>query len=120
MAAEDAGKEGATWPMPTFRFEVDFGPDLKGVAFREVSGMDVENPEIEYRKSNCPLFSTHKMPGIAKFGNVTINKAVFVNDNSFWNWHKEITMNTGKKRTVLIKLLDETGSLTMQWQLDNA
>ncbi len=72
--------------MPTFRFEVDFAPDLKRVTFREISGMNLENQEIEYFKSNSPFFSTQKMPGIAKYGNVTMKKAVFDNDISFWNW----------------------------------
>lgn len=106
--------------MPKFRFEVDLGTELKGVAFQEVSGMDVENQIIEYRKSNSPLFSAEKMPGIKKYGNVTMKRGVFVNDNSFWNWHKEVSMNVIKRRTVLIKLLDEGGKVTMQWQLDNA
>jgi phage tail-like protein len=118
--ADDGSKQGATWPMPKFRFEVDLGTDLKGVAFQEVSGMDVENQVIEYRKSNSPLFSVQKMPGIAKYGNITMKRGVFVNDNTFWNWHAEIKMNTIKRRTVLIKLLDEAGAVTMQWQLDNA
>ncbi|MCW3072050.1 MAG: T4-like virus tail tube protein gp19 [Bacteroidetes bacterium] len=117
--ADDGSAEGATWPMPKFRFEVDLG-DLKGVAFQEVSGMDVENQVIEYRKSNSPQFSTEKMPGIKKYGNVTMKRGVFVNDNTFWKWHAEITMNTVKRRTVLIKLLDESGTVTMQWKLDNA
>jgi phage tail-like protein len=112
--------EGAPWPMPKFRFEVDLGDDLKGVAFQEVSGMDVENQIIEYRKSNSALFSTEKMPGIVKYGNITMKRGVFVNDNTFWKWHQEITMNTIKRRTVIIKLLDEAGKVTMQWQLNNA
>ena len=120
MATDDGSKQGATWPMPKFRFEVDLGTDLKGVAFQEVSGMDVENQVIEYRKSNSPLFSVQKMPGIAKYGNITMKRGIFVNDNTFWNWHAEIKMNTIKRRTVLIKLLDEAGAVTMQWQLDNA
>lgn len=120
MAADDGSKEGATWPMPKFRFEVDLGTQMKAVAFQEVSGMDVENQIIEYRKSNSKLFSTQKMPGITKYGNITMKRGVFVNDNTFWNWHKEISMNTVKRRTVLIKLLDEDGNVTMQWQLDNA
>ena len=66
--ADDGSKENATWPMPKFRFEVDLGTELKGVAFQEVSGMDVENQIIEYRKSNSPLFSTEKMPGIIDRG----------------------------------------------------
>jgi phage tail-like protein len=120
MANDDGSKQGATWPMPKFRFEVDLGTDLTGVAFQEVSGMDVENQIIEYRKSNSKLFSTEKMPGITKYGNVTMKRGVFVNDNTFWKWHQEISMNVVKRRTVLIKLLDESGTVTMQWTLSNA
>lgn len=117
---DDGSTEGATWPMPKFRFEVDLGTEITEVAFQEVSGMDVENQIIEYRKSNSPEFSTEKMPGIVKYGNVTMKRGVFVNDNTFWDWHAQITMNTIERRTVLIKLLDENGDVTMQWQLDNA
>lgn len=113
-------KTGSTWPMPKFRFEVDLGTELKGVAFQEVSGLDVEAQVIEYRKSNSPLFSTEKMPGIIKYGNVTMKRGIFINDNTFWNWHAEIGMNTIKRKTILIKLLDESGKVTMQWSLHNA
>ena len=82
--------------------------------------MDVENQVIEYRKSNSPLFSEEKMPSFTKYGNVTLKKGVFVNDITFWNWHAEIKANTIKRRTVIIKLLDEDGKVTMQWKLDNA
>ncbi len=118
--ADDGSKVGTIWPMPKFRFEVDLGTELKGVSFQEVSGMDVETQIIEYRASNSPLFATEKMPGIAKYGNITMKKGIFVNDNSFWSWHAEIQMNTIKRRTILIKLLDESGNITMQWSLNNA
>ena len=118
--ADDGSKQGSTWPMPKFRFEVDLGLELKGVAFQEVSGMDVENQIIEYRQSNSPLFTTEKMPGISKYGNITMKRGIFVNDNAFWNWHSEISMNTIKRRTILIRLLDESGKVTMQWLLANA
>lgn len=120
MGTDDGSAEGAVWPMPKFRFEVHFGTELKGVAFQEVSGMEVENQIIEYRKSNSPLFSTEKMPGITKYGNVTMKRGVFVNDNTFWKWYNEIKMNTIKRQTILIKLLDEKGQVTMEWQLNNA
>jgi phage tail-like protein len=118
--ADDGSIEGATWPMPKFRFEVDLGKELKGIAFQEVSGMDKEVQVIEYRKSNSKLFSTEKMPGIVKYGNITMKRGVFVKDNRFWEWMNEIKMNTIKRRTVLIKLLDEDGKVTMQWILRNA
>ena len=117
---DDRSKEGTTWPMPKFRFEVDFGTQLKKIAFQEVSGMDKEVQVIEYRHSNNPQISTIKMPGIAKYGNVTMKHGVFANDNTFWEWMNEIKMNTVTRRTVLIKLLDEDGAVTMQWQLNNA
>lgn len=118
--ADDGSKQGAVWPMPKFRFEVDLGSALKKVAFQEVSGMDKEVQVIEYRHSNSALFSTIKMPGIAKYGNVTMKRGVFVNDNNFWKWMDEVKMNTVTRRTILIKLLDEGGNVTMQWQLNNA
>lgn len=120
MMANDGSAQGATWPLPKFRFEVDFGTALKGIAFQEVSGMEVESQVIEYRKSNSPLFSIEKMPGMVKYGNVTMKRGIFVNDNAFWSWHSEIKMNLIKRTTILIKLLDESGNVTMQWQLDNA
>ena len=120
MAADDGSKEGSTWPMPKFRFEVDLGPSMTKIAFQEVSGMDVENQVIEYRNSNSKLFSTMKMPGIVKYGNVTMKRGVFVNDNTFWTWHQQISMNTVKRVPVIIRLLDEAGAVTMQWTLNNA
>lgn len=120
MAQDTGVTEGATWPMPKFRFEVDLGTILTGVAFQEISGLDAETQVIEYRKSNSPLFSTEKMPGIAKYGNVTMKRGVFVNDNTFWDWYAQITMNTIARQTVIIKLLDENGDTTMQWTLNNA
>ncbi|MGZ5051480.1 MAG: phage tail protein [Methylobacter sp.] len=116
----DGSKEDNNWPLPKFYFEVDLGSELKSVAFQEVSGMDKEVQVIEYRHSNSKLFSTIKMPGIVKHGNITMKRGVFVNDNTFWNWMAEIKLNTIKRRTVLIKLLDEEGKVTMQWELRNA
>ncbi|RBQ11401.1 phage tail protein [Pedobacter miscanthi] len=118
--ADNGSTQGATWPLPKFRFEVDFGTTLKGIAFQEVSGMEVENQVVEYRKSNNLLFSIQKMPGIVKYGNITMKRGIFTNDNTLQNLHEEIKMNLIKRRTILIKLLDEAGNVTMQWQLNNA
>lgn len=116
----DGNKQDNVWPLPKFRFEVDIGTELKGIAFQEVSGLDSEVQVIEYRHSNSKSFSTVKMPGIAEYGNVTLKRGIFVNDNAFWQWMTEIQMNTIKRQDVLIKLLDEQGSVTMQWTLVNA
>ena len=118
--ASDGDTDNKIWPMPKFHFEVDLGAELNGAVFQEVSGMDKEAQVIEYRQPSPKSFSTIKMPGIAKFGSITMRRGIFVNDNSFWDWVTEIKMNTIKRRTVLIKLLDENGKVTLQWHLNNA
>lgn len=118
--ADDGSTEGSTWPMPKFRFSVDLGVGMNGVAFQEVTGLESETQVIEYRQGSSDLFSTEKMSGIAKYGNVTMKRGVFANDNTFWNWHASINMNTIKRRNVFIKLLDENGKTVVTWQLNNA
>lgn len=112
--------ENNVWPMPKFRFTVDWGTIAQNIAFQEVSGLEAETQIIEYRASNSTTFSTIKMPGIAKYGNVTMKRGIFVKDNSFWKWYDQIKMNTIKRQTVTIKLLDEKGNPTMVWTLTNA
>ena len=118
--ADDGSKENNVWPMPKFRFDVDIGTWFKEVSFQEVSGLDKEVQVIEYRASNSPQFSTIKMPGIVKYGNVTMKRGVFVGDNMFWDWMSKITMNTVPRCNVIIRLLNENGKVTMQWTLANA
>lgn len=118
--ANDGSKQGAPWPMPKFRFSVDWGDVQQNIAFQEVSGLEAETQVIEYRDSNSPIFSTVKMPGIAKYGNVTMKRGIFSNDNLFWTWYNQIKMNVIKRQTVVIKLLDETGGTVVKWTLNNA
>lgn len=108
------------WPVPKFYFKVHLGSQDSSVSFQEVSGLDTETQPIEYRHGDSKQFSTIKMPGIAKFGNITMKKGIFVNDNNFWKWYDAIKMNTIKRETVVIQLLDESGSPTMTWTLANA
>lgn len=107
-----------TWPLPKFYFSVNI--DGTDYPFQEVSGLETETQVIEYRHSDSKQFSTTKMPGIAKVGNITLKKGVFVKDNNFFKWYSAINMNTIKRTTVIVKLLDETGKPTMTWTLQNA
>ena len=116
----DGSANDAVWSMPKFSFEVDFGDGLARASFQEVSGLDVESQIIEYRHGNSPLFSPIRMPGMTKYGNVTMNRGIFVSDNEFWDLQTQVTMNTIKRRTIVIKLLDESGKAAMTWTLENA
>jgi phage tail-like protein len=116
---DDGSSQNNTWPLSSFSFQVSWGSQAK-IPFQEVSGLETETQVIEYRHSNSPEFSTIKMPGIKKFGNVTMKKGIFAKDNAFWKWYSEIKMNTIKRVPVVVQLLDEGGNPTMTWTLANA
>ncbi|WP_136440136.1 phage tail protein [Pacificoceanicola onchidii] len=117
--ADDGSKQDAVWPLPKFYFSVDIG-GIGKIPFQEVSGLDAEAEPIEYRADDTEAFSTIKMPGLANHGNVTLKKGVFVKDNKFWDWYSQIKMNTIKRESVTISLLDQEGNPTMVWKLRNA
>jgi len=111
--------QDTNWPLPKFYFKVDWG-STTDIPFQEVSGLEVQAQQIEYRHGNSPIFSTINMPGIVKNNNVTMKKGVFNKDNQFWDWYSKIKMNTIERQNVVIKLCDESGEPTMTWTLTNA
>ncbi len=118
MADDGSAQSTNVWPLPKFHFEVKWDSDV--MSFQEVSGLDIEAQPIEYRHGDSPEFSTIKMPGIKKSGNITMKKGVFKSDNKFWDWFSQIKMNTIKRIPITISLLDETGAPTMVWTVNNA
>jgi phage tail-like protein len=118
MAEDGSTQSKSVWPLPKFYFQVKW--DNNVVSFQEVSGLDIEAQPIEYRHGDSPQFSTIKMPGIVKSGNITLKKGVFKSDNKFWDWFSQIKMNTIKRLPLTISLLDESGEPTMVWTVANA
>ena len=77
--ADDGSKQSTNvWPLPKFYFQVKW--DSAVLSFEEVSGLDVEAQPIEYRHGDSPIFAPTKMPGLKKYGNVTMKKGVFKAD----------------------------------------
>jgi len=118
MADDGSAQSTSIWPMAKFYFSVKW--DSTEIAFQEVSGLDAETQIVEYRHGNSNVFSTVKMPGIAKNGNITMKKGVFKSDNAYWDWYNQIKLNTIKRIPITISLLDETGAPTMTWKVKNA
>lgn len=107
------------WPLPKFYFSVLFDNGVTG-SFQEVTGLETETKVIEYRHGDSNVFSPIKMPGLARVGNVTLRKGIFVDDLGFWNWYNQIKMNTIKRATVVVNLLDQTGAPKYAWTLQTA
>lgn len=118
MADDGSAQSAATWPLVKFSFQVKW--DDKELIFQEVTGLSSETQVIEYRGGSSKVYSTVKMPGIQKFGNITLKKGIFKGDTALWDNYDLIKMNTIKRSTILISLLDETNAVAMSWSLLNA
>ena len=119
-AQDDGAHQTEDWPTPQFNFKVEFGASGPEATFQEISGIDTEAQVIEYRHGADETYYPDKMPGLKKTGNVTLKKGIFRNDNQFYDWYQSIKMNTIKRETVTITLLDEEGGPLMVWALLNA
>jgi len=106
------------YPMTTFHFQVDWGGT--NVGFSEVTGLNIEVQPIEYRDGLSPEFSSTKMPGLRKFGNITLKRGVFKSDNEYYNWLNTIKLNKVERRDINISLLDEEHKPVMKWKVINA
>ena len=106
------------YPRPVFHFQVEWGGST--LAFSEVTGLNVEAQVIEYRDGLSPEYSTVKMPGLKKYGNITLKRGVVDGDNEFFDWLNEIKLNKPARRDITISLLDEEHSPVMTWRVMNA
>lgn len=118
MTETGSEQSATTWPLIPFAFQVLW--DGKEIIFQEVTGLNSETQVIEYKGGSSPVYSTTKMPGIKKFGNVTLKKGTFKGDKTLWDSYDLIRMNTHKRVTITINLLDEANAVVMTWVLLNA
>jgi phage tail-like protein len=87
--------------------------------FQEVAGLDMEAQPVESKKGSSPAFSTVKMPGIKKYGNVTLKKGAAPNTKIIADF---LNSKSGsiKPSNITIELLDEKGKTEIAWTLANA
>jgi phage tail-like protein len=108
----------ANYPLPKFHFRVEWGGAKIG--FSEVSGLSVETDVVEYRDGSSPEFHKIKMPGMQKFGNITMKRGIFQGDNDFFKWWNTVALNKIERRDVTISLLNENHEPVVVWKVKNA
>ena len=108
----------AQYPLPKFHFRVEWGGTRIG--FTEVTGLEVSTDVIEYRDGASPEYSKIKMPGMQKFGNITLKRGIFKSDNEYYNWWNTHALNTIERRDITISLLNETHEPVVVWKVKNA
>lgn len=108
----------ANYPVPKFHFRVEWGGSRIG--FTEVTGLNLETEVIEYRDGSSPEYNKIKMPGLRKFGNITMKRGTFENDNEYYDWFNTVNLNKIERRDVTISLLNENHEPVVVWKVKNA
>ena len=112
--------EDKNYPLPVFHFQVKWKDTEQH--FSEVTGLHYEAQIIEYRHGADQSFTARKMPGLRKFGNITLKRGVFEKNIEFF---KQI-MKTMQLRKVerddplTIYLLDENHQPVITWEVTRA
>jgi phage tail-like protein len=111
-------------PYGSFNFLVDLGTgDTASVAagFQEVSGLNIEMTQAEYRNGNEKLNHVRKISGMHKVGDVTLKRGL-IGATDLYEWIDQ-TRNGDQAapRSVTITMQDEAheGSV-MTWRLTRA
>ena len=108
----------ANYPLPKFHFRVEWGGSKIG--FTEVTGLNIENEMIEYRDGSSPEYHKVKMPGLQKYGNITLKRGMFNGDNEFFQWLNTVSLSKIERRDVSISLLNENHEPVYNWRVKNA
>ena len=101
MARED--------PYRNFKFRVE----IDGIAaahFSEAAIGETTTEAIDYREGTDPNH-VRKLPGLTKFGNITLKRGV-TDNQVIWEWHKDILdgMIGERRKTIAITVIDESGA----------
>ena len=106
------------YPISRSHFQVDWGGTT--ARFAEVTGLSVELGVSEYRAGEETTLSTHRLPGVFKYSNVTLKRGIVVRDNNIFDWWDKTQQGNFESRDVTIKLLDEQGDEAIRWILKRA
>jgi phage tail-like protein len=98
----------AEYPYTKMNFSVSISNQPGEAAFSEITGLESTVDVIEFRQGNAGSLAPTKIPGLVKFGNLSMKFGITASTN-FRQWINESIhhQRPGAKRTdVIIELLD--------------
>lgn len=118
MAEENNNMANNPWPQNNLRWLVVI--DNRNYTFQEVSGLDEEPQNIEYRSELHKTFSSVKISALRGTRLVLLSNGVAELDNPLITWINQISTHTAKQSVVNIQLLDDSNNIIKHWKLKNA
>jgi phage tail-like protein len=105
-------------PVSSFNFTLEFD-NVVIAGFSECTGLNSEQNVIEYREGNEGI-TPRKLPGLTKFGNITLKRGVVLDFNEFYTWRKTVMDGDITRKTVAIALHNEKHVEVTRWTLLHA
>ena len=106
-------------PYGNQHFRVDLGTGDAGPAagFSHIELPDISIDVIEYRTGSDKESGARKLPGLAHYNNVTLNRGV-IGSLDLYNWINQVRNgDVNARRTVTITLLAEDATPVLIWKL---
>ena len=89
------------------------------IDFLEISGLDIVVDIVPMRGGSSPEESEVKIPGLTRYKDIVLKRAVKVGDNEFYNWIKTRSFGSIERRDVTISLLNEKHEPVISWRVKN-
>lgn len=107
-------------PCLGFNFTVEID-SLQAGGFSEVSGLHSEIEVYEFREGGVND-RVHKRSGPVKFSSNLILKHGITDSTLLWSWYCDVMQGPvkGKRKTVVVKLMDSSGEEERRWTFKNA
>lgn len=105
-------------PYSAFNFIVSFD-GIGAAGFQEVSGLTVETEVIEYRDGLERTNSVVKLPGLNKYGNLTLKRGL-TGDLGLWNWMLATIDGRPQRSDGSLSLLNEEREEVLRWLIRRA
>ena len=93
--------------------------NVGSAGFSECTGLTMENDPIEYREGSEPTTHVRKIPGLAKYGNITFKRG-FTKDMRLWNWRNAVIEGKTQRSSGTIILRDEQLNPVLTWKFFEA
>ena len=108
----------APQPLHVSQFQVEAG--FSRVGFTRVQLPRIEREVVRYREGASLDAAVRLLPGLARFGECTLERGVVAADNEFFQWMQTVNVGAAERRDVVVRLLDAKFDPVAVWTLRNA
>ena len=105
-------------PYKNFRFLVEI-EGITQAGFSECNGFGSEVEVIEYRVGGDKVTAARKLPGRARYPNITLKWGV-TDSRELYDWHRAVLQGQIQRKSGVIILLDDEGNPRVRWKFFEA